>query len=388
MSLSKFKREDMEFVPNGNVMELRPIQQLRRAKIDAAALKGGRKLRKDEEPRAQMVGRWKPIDDLALLTAMDRVNNVKIVHRVCKFSCMFSLKEVHQRWKALLYSPMDSQTAMSAIENLHPETVATVRANTVLSPEEEEVIMSIKSSESPSLAKFQELIDQNAAIFLRERTAQYLQIYWRELRKYMLLPDQVIAPGEEASYLQSFSEAEAEAFHVNVHEPIDEALDAELELQSRRNRRSIRLLENEITRMSVLVDCGRGPRELDNNTIACLCGHRVRFLMQHPEINFGRDGNEGSDWKVDVNLALEGPAEKVSRLQGTIKLRNDGIIFIANVGKRTIFVQGEPLLTSHKTRLDDNMLVEICGLTFTFIINPNAIDAVRTQCAKTSEPLK
>ncbi|XP_041450979.1 microspherule protein 1-like [Drosophila obscura] len=387
MSLSKLKQQEMD-LSNGNVMELRPIKKISGGKIDAAALKERSKGRKYEEPKAPMISRWKPIDDLSLLTAMDRVNDLKIVHRVCKFSCMFSLKEVHQRWQALLYSPMDSQTAMSAIENLHPETAAAVRAQTILSPEEENIIMTIKSTEEPTLAQFQELLDQNAAIFLRERTAHYLHIYWRDLCKYMLLPDQVIPAGAEVPYMQSFSEAEADAFHVDVNEPVDEALEAELELQNRRNKRYIRLLENEISRMSVLVDCGRGPRELDNNTIACLCGHRVRFLMQHQEINFGRDGKEGSDWKVDVNLALEGPAEKVSRLQGTIKLRNDGIIFIANAGKRDIFVQGEPLLTGQKTRLEDNMLVEICGLTFTFMINPDAIDAVRTQCAKTSEPLK
>ncbi|SPP84599.1 microspherule protein 1-like [Drosophila guanche] len=387
MSLSKLKQQEMD-TSSGNMMELRPIPNVARAKIDAAALNERRKSRKNEEPKVHMISRWKPIDDLSLLTAMDRVNDLKVAHRVCKFSCLFSLKEVHQRWQALLFSPMDSATAMSAIENLHPETAASVRARTILSPAEEQLIMTIKSTEDPTLAQFQELIDQNAAIFLRERTAHHLHLYWQDLCKYMLLPDQVIPAAEVAPYLQSFSEAEAQAFHVNVNEPIDEALEAELELQNRRNKRSIRLLENEISRMSVLVDSGRGPRELDNNTIACLCGHRVRFLMQHPEINFGRDGKEGSDWQVDVNLALEGPAEKVSRLQGTIKLRNDGLIFIANAGKREIFVQGKPLLTGHKTRLEDNMLVEICGLTFTFIINPDAINAVRTQYVKASEPLK
>ncbi|XP_002134167.2 microspherule protein 1-like [Drosophila pseudoobscura] len=379
MSLSKFQHEDMD-LSDENVMVLRPIK-----KMTSRARAGGKKNR--------MTSRWKPIDDLSLLTTMDRVNDIKIVHRVCKFSCGFTLQEVHRRWQALLYSSKDSKTARAAIENLHPETVAGVRAQTVLSPEEEEVIMRIKSTESPTLGRFQELIDQNAAVFLRERTAQYLQTYWRDLRRYMLLPDQEIPPaGEEPLYLQSFSEAEAEAeaeaFNVDVHQSDDEELEAELELQSRRNRRSIRLLENELSRLSVLVDCGRGPRELDNNTIACLCGHRVRFLIQHPEVSFGRNGKEGSNWRVDIDLGLEGAAEKVSRLQGTIRLRNDGVILVANAGRRAIFVQGQPLLTGHTTRLEDNMLVEICGLTFTFIVNPKAVEVVRQQCASTSEPFQ
>lgn len=52
---------------------------------------------------------------------------------------------------------------------------------------------------------------------------------------------------------------------------------------------------------------------------------------------------------MDVDLKLEGPALKISRKQGVIKLRNSGEFFIANEGKRNIFVDGKPVSLSSKT---------------------------------------
>lgn len=62
---------------------------------------------------------------------------------------------------------------------------------------------------------------------------------------------------------------------------------------------------------------------------------------------------------MDVDLALEGPAWKVSRRQGTIRLRNNGDFFLAAEGKRPIMVDGRPLLNGNKTRLNNNSVIEV-----------------------------
>ena len=54
-------------------------------------------------------------------------------------------------------------------------------------------------------------------------------------------------------------------------------------------------------------------------------------------------GRTTKDHAVDVDLKLEGPAWKISRKQGVIKLRSTGDFFIANEGKRSIFVDGQPV---------------------------------------------
>lgn len=65
------------------------------------------------------------------------------------------------------------------------------------------------------------------------------------------------------------------------------------------------------------------------------------------------------DHNVDIDLALEGPAGKVSRRQGTIRLRNNGDFFLSSEGKRPFYVDGRPILPGNKYRLNNNSVVEV-----------------------------
>lgn len=76
------------------------------------------------------------------------------------------------------------------------------------------------------------------------------------------------------------------------------------------------------------------------------------------QITLGRKSDHES---VDVDLSLEGPACKVSRRQGTIKLRSNGDFFIANEGKRPLFIDGIPLLQGNKSKLNNNCTIEVSG---------------------------
>ncbi|ALC43034.1 Rcd5 [Drosophila busckii] len=350
-----------------------------------------RKPRRNGRPLAQMatkdLGRWKPIDDLALVIGIQQTNDLRMIHRGVKFSCKFTLQELQQRWYALLYEPAVSRIAVSAMRNLHPELVESVQRKALYSVQEEDLLGTIKSSESPKLEQFQELLDKNAGTFYCARTPKSLHNHWLLLKQYCLLPDQSVKPLQGSEQPLSFSDAEDHIFEQDLHEPRDEALEIELALADRRNKRDIRLLENELSRWGVLVDSVLGPTaasEFDNQTLACLCGRLVRYLMRSKEITFGREAKECG---VDVDLSLEGPAAKISRRQGTIKMRSNGDFFIANEGKRAIFIDGTPLLSGNKTRLAHNCTVEISGLRFTFLVNYELINAIRQESAKTSNPL-
>lgn len=47
--------------------------------------------------------RWRPIDDAQLISSMQQVGDILTVHLATKFSRPYALKEVKERWKALLY---------------------------------------------------------------------------------------------------------------------------------------------------------------------------------------------------------------------------------------------------------------------------------------------
>ena len=63
------------------------------------------------------LGRWKPTDDLLLLSAVEQTKDLAAVMKVVKFSCHFTLAEIQERWYALMYDPVISQLAGQAIRD-------------------------------------------------------------------------------------------------------------------------------------------------------------------------------------------------------------------------------------------------------------------------------
>ncbi|XP_067143631.1 microspherule protein 1 isoform X2 [Centruroides vittatus] len=326
------------------------------------------------------LGRWKPADDLALIFAVQQINDLESVYRGVKFSCKFTLQEVQERWYALLYDPVISKVAVNAMKQLHPDIIAQVQAKTLFGQDEENLLSTIPSTSQPTIETFQELMNQQPDVFLPSRTAKSLFTHWNLMKQYHLLPDQTVQPLPKGDHVLNFSDAEDMIDDNELMEPADEALEHELTIADRCAKRDIRQLENELPKWQVLVDSitGVSPADFDNQTLAVLRGRLVRYLMRSREITLGR---ATKDINIDVDLSLEGPAWKISRRQGVIKLHN-GDFYIANEGKRPFFVDGKPVLTGNKYKLENNAVVEIVGLRFIFLINQDLIAAIRADATK------
>ncbi|XP_011496972.1 PREDICTED: microspherule protein 1 [Ceratosolen solmsi marchali] len=327
------------------------------------------------------LGRWKPTDDLALITCVQQTNDLRMVHRGTKFSCRFTLQEIQQRWYALLYDSAVSRIAVQAMRNLHPELIASIQSRTLYSKNEEDLLGTIKSISQPNLEDFHNLLEINGQTFYPARTPKSLLAHWQLMKQYHLLPDQTVQSLPRGESVLNFSDAEDMINDSELVDQKDEILYGELQIMDRKNKKEIRILENELGRWQVLVDnvTGSNQPDFDNQTLAILRGRLVRYLMRSREITVGRSTKDHS---VDVDLTLEGPAWKISRRQGTIRLRNNGDFFLSSEGKRPIFVDSRPILASNKMKLNNNSVIEIAGLRFIFLINQELISVIRQEAAK------
>lgn len=327
------------------------------------------------------LGRWKAHDDLLLIVGVQQTCELQMVYTGVKFSCKFTLKEIQERWYALLYDPVISQMAVTAMKQLHPDTVAQLYSKALFSKAEESLLGKVVSTSSPSVEVFQDLLNKHPDVFHQGRTPKSIQNHWFAMKMYHLLPDQTVQPLPKGDHVLNFSDAEDAIEDAELQDPPDEALEHELSISDRRQKKEIRRLEAELPRWQVLVDTvtGVSPPDFDNQTLAVLRGRLVRYLMRSREITIGR---ATKDNQIDVDLSLEGPAWKVSRRQGIIKLKNNGDFFISNEGQRAIYVDGKPVTIGNKFKLSNNAVVEIAGLRFIFLINTDLIHIVRAEAAK------
>ncbi|KAG7472016.1 hypothetical protein MATL_G00104220 [Megalops atlanticus] len=330
------------------------------------------------------LGRWKPVDDLLLINAVLQTTDLTAVHLGVKFSCRFTLREIQERWYALLYDPVISKLAWQAMRQLHPEAIAAIQSKALFSQAEEALLAKISSTSQPKLEVFQELLNKHPGVFYPSRTPKSLMVHWQLLKQYYLLEDQSVQPLPKGDQVLNFSDAEQLVDEAKLKDSRDEVLEHELMIADRHQKREIRQLEQELPRWQVLVDSitGMNSPDFDNQTLAALRGRMVRYLMRSREITLGR---ATKDKQIDVDLSLEGPAWKISRKQGIIKLKNNGDFFIANEGRRPIYIDGRPVLSGNKWKLNNNSVVEIAGLRFVFLINQELIALIKAEAAKMSQ---
>uniref|UniRef100_A0A3Q2QF49 Microspherule protein 1 n=1 Tax=Fundulus heteroclitus TaxID=8078 RepID=A0A3Q2QF49_FUNHE len=314
-----------------------------------------KRVKKSKQPlhMTKDLGRWKPTDDLLLINAVLQTSDLTSVHLGVKFSCRFTLREIKERWYALLYDPVISKLAWQAMRQLHPEAIAAIQSKALFSQGEQALLAKIGSTSQPKMDVFQELLGKHPGVFHPSRTPKSLMVHWQLLKQYYLLDDQSVQPLPKGDQVLNFSDAEQMVDDVKLKDSRDEVLEHELMISDRHQKREIRQLEQELPRWQVLVDSITGM----------YCAPQK---YSHP-------------WSVSYLVVL-------SQGHGVIKLKNNGDFFIANEGRRPIYIDGRPVLSGNKWKLNNNSVVEIAGLRFVFLINLELISLIKAEAAKMTQP--
>nr|AAG16624.1 target of Jun 3 [Coturnix coturnix] len=345
-----------------------------------------KRMKKSKQPLqvTKDLGRWKPADDLLLINAVLQTNDLTSVHLGVKFSCRFNCGRSRSAGTRCSMTPSSPSWACQAMRQLHPEAIAAIQSKVLFSKAEEQLLSKVGSMSQPTLDTFQELLHKHPDVFYPSRTAKALQLHWQLMKQYYLLDDQTVQPLPKGDQVLNFSDAEDMLDDNKLKDVRDDVLEHELTVADRRQKREIRQLEQELHKWQVLVDSitGMNSPDFDSQTLAVLRGRMVRYLMRSREITLGR---ATKDNQIDVDLALEGPAWKISRKQGVIKLKNNGDFFIANEGRRPIYIDGRPVLGGNKWKLNNNSVVEIASLRFVFLINQDLITLIKTEAAKMAQ---
>ena len=135
-------------IPTVSVPATNPVLTVsttEKRRILKGSSKKSKKNRSGHQISTKDLGRWKPIDDLALVIGIQQTNDLRMVHRGTKFSCKFTVAEMQSRWYSLLYEEPVSRIAVAAMRNLHPELVESVQSKALYTTQEEEILGTIKS---------------------------------------------------------------------------------------------------------------------------------------------------------------------------------------------------------------------------------------------------
>ncbi|KAH7315034.1 hypothetical protein KP509_21G031100 [Ceratopteris richardii] len=166
---------------------------------------------------------------------------------------------------------------------------------------------------------------------------------------------------ESDDELPSFSDVEGMILDMDLDSAFDE--DALARAESRRlyQRQRKTLLRLEQGARAAL------ERTLTHRgAIAVLYGHHLRYYIRRNEVLLGRATLDNA---VDIDLGKEGRANKVSRRQATIRLMEDGVFYLKNLGSRDLSVNNIIIPSGQHATIGSNCLIEVGGMRFIFEIN-------------------
>ncbi|CAJ0565717.1 unnamed protein product, partial [Mesorhabditis spiculigera] len=315
--------------------------------------------------------KWSASDDVKLLTAGVHVCDIAAIHIGVRFSKSFTLSEIEERWYQLMYDDVQNKVARKRFSEMKPEDIQKIQSMTIFTVAEEDLIIAFAASRAnvPQLEDFERLRLDKHEIFHPARTAQVLLDHFHQMKMYGLL-DTTNRDRERQCGLEKIENT----FNAVSDGPVDEVL---VRVTSQIVARDTALrMWSKVSPLPVTGICR--PDRFEKGVYARLNGRVTRYNIKSEKVTLGRSTAEA---QIDVNLALEGPALKISRKQAVLERRSDGW-WLQCIGQRPMVVDSRALLTGESTRIHDGAIIEIAFLRLQFrcatMLESGPMDAAET----------
>uniref|UniRef100_A0A1I8FCE4 FHA domain-containing protein n=1 Tax=Macrostomum lignano TaxID=282301 RepID=A0A1I8FCE4_9PLAT len=297
----------------------------------------------------RQVGQWKPEDDQLLVQAVLALHDLRAVHCCVRFSCAFAESELRERWRGLLFDRTLSGLAEQAARALPSPIRFLLRRRAPFSHAEEDLL------------------------------AAALHRHWEAAaapRPPPRLPSAGLAGWRSRPPTSRTPEFLVERFRSAAPGP--PGLPAELDWEPARPPPAVPSggggapLAGRRSRGAA--PAARPPEPGDQFVssdgrpgLALLKGTRASFLISGVCVSLGRRTDACA---VDIDLGLEGPSGKISRLHAFLRLLESGAFQLENVGRRPVFVNGEPVCPGEACLLPTPSMLLVGCLAFRFLVNP------------------
>ncbi|EPS66743.1 hypothetical protein M569_08035, partial [Genlisea aurea] len=104
--------------------------------------------------------------------------------------------------------------------------------------------------------------------------------------------------------------------------------------------------------------------------LAMLYGRHLKYYIRKPQVLVGRSTEDNA---VDIDLSIEGCANKISRRQAVIKMEEEGGFVMKNVGRSSMWLNGSSVGSGQVVSLCSSCLIEIKGMSFVFEMNERCL---------------
>ncbi|XP_048444947.1 microspherule protein 1 isoform X2 [Pyrus x bretschneideri] len=133
--------------------------------------------------------------------------------------------------------------------------------------------------------------------------------------------------------------------------------------------------QNEDSKRNIIrfEQCARSSMQrtlASKGALAVLYGNHIKKYIKKTEVIIGRSTEDN---EVDIDLGKEGLHNKISRRQALIKMEGDGSFSLKNLGKSSIYLNGEEVATGQLVSLGSSNLIEIREMYFNFETNHKSV---------------